>query len=439
MNGTTTRWLGAGALALALAACGQKGGDEFAGATPDVAGLTLEVQGGAAEGLPVAARTLALAPAATTTPVGDADDLATARDRIKALNQAVQTFVGTVAEVAQGNGTPAIGDRMLYGPVDRCVLPGADPASCDKATFVLGVKREAEHLFSFLLEARPTTSTLQADYRTVAVGWMARGAQEHRGVGQLGLDLHALAAVQPAFTGDGALLAGFTNGPVRRSVRYRLVQFKAPGAAEAITAVYVGHRNDAGVTRVRVVAPADLLGGPNGPELLAAHAAWVPGVGGRAYSVVSNWERMDWTATPPALVGPSYGDVPVTSSWEDHYWFSRACYTPPAVAGEAPALVFKEWFYCARTPGVASGPLACMADAVVNRVPPIVVAGSGTWASSCPAFAGAPAELDPPTGAADQPEGTDLEPGQALMAPPDAPASPGTVAPPATGSMPMPM
>ena len=50
----TSTLLGAGVLALALTACGQKSNNDFSGATPDVAGLTLEVQGGTAEGLPLA-------------------------------------------------------------------------------------------------------------------------------------------------------------------------------------------------------------------------------------------------------------------------------------------------------------------------------------------------------------------------------------------------
>ena len=153
------------------------------------------------------------------------------------------------------------GDRMVYGPADRCVVQDAAGACTASANFVLGVKQVREHLFSWLLEARPVGSTDQADFKPVAAGWMARGAHAHRGVGRLAINLRNLKAVQPAYAGDGYLLAGFANGPVAKSVHYRLVEFTPDGTAPR-TAAYAGMKNGAGIRRVRVATPEDLLARP---------------------------------------------------------------------------------------------------------------------------------------------------------------------------------
>ena len=115
--------------------------------------------------------------------------------------------------------------------------------------------------------------------------------------------------MQPAYPGDGFLLAGFANGPVAKSVHYRLVEF-TPDGSNPLTAAFVGMENGAGIRRVRVATPQDLLAGPNGDELLLARAAWLPGVAGRTFSIVTNWKRLDRTMMPPVLAGPAYGDVP---------------------------------------------------------------------------------------------------------------------------------
>jgi hypothetical protein len=421
---TTTHLLLATASALLLAGCGQKSID-FSGATPDVAGLTLEVQGGAAEGLPVAA--LAVGSQAAPAPLlaevpADGDELSTLRGDIKALNGELRRIMERVEEAVQAAGTPAVGDRMIYGPADRCIVTDAAGACAASANFVLGVKHEREHLFTWLLEARPVGSIVQGDFKPVAAGWLARGGHQHRGVGRLALNLRNLNAVQPAYPGDGFLLAGFANGQGAKSVHYRLVQF-TPDGLNPRTAAYVGMKNGAGVRRVRVATTQDLLASPVGTtpseELLLARAAWLPGVAGRTWSIVTNWKPLDHTLVPPAInpMAPWHGDVPGTTPGAS-YFLGRACYAP-ASAGAPLTMRFKEWFLCDRP----EAPAACLAR---QGGAGTVVTGSGAWsdAGNCQ-LAVEPPELADPGDDGDQPEHGSDEPGMggAGMQPPPAPPS----------------
>ncbi len=418
------------AAALALTGCGQKS-DDFAGATPDVAGLTLEVSGGAAEGLPVLPATAAAAPAPEALLVAapaDGDELAALRAELKGLNGELRRVMERVEEAVQAGGAPAVGDRMVYGPADRCVVKDAAGACAASATFVLGVKRERDHVFTWLLQARPVASTLAADFKPVAAGWLARGPHGHRGVGRLAINLRNLKAVQPLAPGDGFLLAGFANGAGAKSLRYRLVEFTPDAAVQApVTAAYVGMKNAAGVRRVRVATPRDLLVGPNGEELLLGRAAWLPGVAGRTFSVVTNWRPLDRTASPPVVdpMATPRGDVP-GASWNSSYYFGRACYAP-ATAGAPLTMVFKEWYLCDRP----QAPAACVA---AQGGVGTVVAGAGTWADRC-TLAVEPVELSDPGDAGESPVHDGAEPGMdgsGMQVPPAPPAGPDdTGAPPA--------
>jgi hypothetical protein len=428
---TTTHLLGATALALTLTACGQKSPD-FNGATPDVAGLTLEVEGGTAEGLPQAALAAETGPApqaALAATPADGDDLATIRGEIRALNGELRRVMERVAEVVQEPGAPAVGDRMVYGPSDRCVVAGATAGTCAaSANFVLGVKQVRDHVFSWLLEARPVGSTDQAAFKTVAAGWMARGGHAHRGVGKLTINLRNLKAVQPAYAGDGFLLAGFANGPGAKSVHYRLVEF-TPDGLDPRSASFVGMKNAAGIRRVRVATPEDLLAGPNGKELLLARAAWLPGVAGRTFSIVTNWRPLDRMTMPPVAnpMSPPQGDVP-GASWDSSYYLGRACYAP-ASAGAPLTMVFKEWYLCSRP----DAPAACVAGA--NGLG-TVVTGTGSWADNCKLTI-EPAELSDPGDDGATPMHDSDEPGMngaGMQAPPVAPVTPDDTAPPPVGT-----
>jgi hypothetical protein len=417
-----------GALAASLAACGQTTTEDFAASLPDADGLTLEVTGGAAEGLAPSALVEATTPA--TVPASG-DDLATVQARIRALNEALRLLVGKVAEVARAQGVPGVGEAMTYGPADRCVAFDDAGACLGSANLVLRVRRERFGAFSFGLAARPVGSTDDSAFKPVAVGWLVRGRAEHRGLGQLALNLRNLAQAQAAYRGDGFLLAGFANGPVAKAVHYRLVEFTPDAARLApATAAFVGMKSAAGVTRVRVAARAELLDGPNGEELLFAHAGWLPGVGGRAFAVVTNWKQADRSVTPPVLAGQPHGDVPADPpyelNWAQHYYFGRACY---AATGAGPELTYKEWFLCDRP----ERPAECVARYALALTPPAVEVGTGTWAGTC-TLAGEPAELGMPTEAGQDPEHGGAEPGMGgagMLAPMSPPADPTDVPPPA--------
>lgn len=409
-----------GILALALSACDKTADDDpYLDAIPDAAGLALEIQGGTAEGLALSAEAApqAVVAVASATPVTN-DDLADARAKIRALNEAVRAVFQRVGEIAASGGVELPDGVKVYGPADRCVEPG--PASClASANLRLGIRRHSDTVASFLLQARPVGSTLEEDFAPVLAGYLVRGAVPRRGTGRLFVNLENLAAAAGAgFKGEGVLAAGFASGPVARALTFRMVGFtRDPALHPAITAAFSGYRTATGTARVRVAGLADL--DPSGPdrELGLGRVVYNPQLGGRAYAIVANWlDRSTVPATP-------HGDVPA-----GQYWFGRSCYLPGATL---PA--FKEWFLCP----VGQGPHEC-----VSALPGGWVGAEGTqvagdvdarWDNTC-ARAVEPPEMEPPVGAPgdgpddDSPEagqgGTGLEPPTA----PD-PVSPDVTAP----------
>jgi hypothetical protein len=412
---TTTRLLGAGALALALAACGQQHAQDFAGATPDAAGLSLELAGGAPEGLTasVAPASAVAGPQALVAAPAAADELGEARAALRALNGEVARVLDQVQAAVQAGGVPLAGEAQAYGPAVRCVQHDASGACTAQASLLLTVKHHYGAVFSWVLAARDAASTSEADFRPVLAGWMQRGVLPHRGRGRAAFNLENLRLAAPAYTGRGYLLAGFAHDGLAESLAYRLVGFTPDAAAHApVTAGFVGHRTPAGLTRVRVVRFADVVAGGNTAfpdEVELAHLGWQAGLGGRGYLVVSNW--FDASAT-------LHGDVPYTAVGTDHYYFGRGCWGPLG------ALRVKEWRYCAR----GLGPAACLLTA------PIAVEPSGAaWATDCTGFAAEeplPGDVSP---GAEQ--GTQAEPvvtGDLPPADEPTPASATDTAPPAT-------
>ncbi len=397
---TKNLWIvGAAALGLALSACGQKTPDDFAAATPDAAGLTLELAGGAPEGLAPALSTAA----AVTPPDLGTDELGATRGAIKALNGEVRRVLDEVQAVVRSSGAPAPGEARTWGPAVRCVQQG--PAGCQaEAALLLRVQHLVGDTWAFGLAARPVASTAEADWRPVLAGWMRRNAEAHRGRGRAAFDLGNLAAAAPGYTGRGWLLAGFAHAGEARTLVYRLVGFTPDAATmDPLTAAFYGHRTPAGVTRVRVASVADVLAGANADfpeELSLARAGWVPGVGGRGHVVVSNW--LDG-AEPPRL----HGDVPFSVVGTDHYFLGRFCWGPGG------ALKVKEWRWCARGDGAA----ACLAT------DPVAVEPAGaTWAGACTGFAAEePAPGDVSVGAE---QSTGAEPAGSGADQPPAPVTP---------------
>lgn len=399
--------IGAGALALALTACGQRA-DDFTDATPDAAGLALELAGGADEGLGTAALEAGGPRALVVTPAAG-DELAGARASIQALNAEVRRVLEQVAAAAQQPPTAELGDVKVYGPVVRCVQQGAGGGCQAEASLRLAVRHHRLRVYSWLLEARPAASQDPAAFRPVLAGWMARNAEAHRGRGRAAFDLGNLRAAAPGYTGQGLLLVGFAHAGEARSLGYRLVGFTPDAAARPpVTAAFAGHRTPAGVTRVRVATFEDVVAGdaPLPREVVLARAAWRPGVGGRGWLVVSNWTDAQ---------GQVHGDVP-TAGTTDHYYLGRACWD----AGGA--LQAREWRLCERGAGLA----ACLAT---DPVAPVEPAGA-TFAACSVATAEELPAADVAAGAEQVTPGMPSAGSDAPPAPEAPPADAGDTAPP---------
>jgi len=361
------------ALALGLAACGDSAeSDPYLDYLPAEDAVTIELQGGAAEGA------LTLAAEAATTPNTNVEDLAQGKEKLKALNQSVREVFAHVIAVAK-DGQQQPGETKVYGPADRCVEPeGSGCAAGGVANLRLKIVRGNGNLGRFLLEARPQGSTDDGAFAPVLAGYLAKGAANRRGSGKLAVNFENLGAAAPGFTGQGYALAGFFAGPVVKSVTYRMAGFtRDPADHDPVTATFHGFRTEAGVTRVRLAGLEDLDTSGADTELGFWHLVHHPALGGRSYTIVSNY------LTP---AGAAHGDVPTGPAGGQQYWFGRACYAPGASTP-----TYKEWFLCAR----AAGPAACVAAAGGVGTP---VTGTGTWQSNC-AVATEPGEFALPAGA----------------------------------------
>lgn len=408
---STWNILGAGALALALTACGPQR-DDFTDATPDVAGLSLELAGGAPEGLAagpgaVTARLAAVAPSP-----GPADELGDARESLRALNAEVKRVLEQVAAVAQQAPSAELGDVKVYGPAVRCVQADGAGGCLAQASLRLAVRHHELRVYSWVLEARAAGSASADDFKPVLAGWMARNAEAHRGRGRAVFNLENLRAAAPGYTGRGYLLAGFGHAGGAVALRYKLVGFTPdPAVHDPVTAGFAGHRTAAGVSRVRVATFKDAVDGANVDfprEVVLGHLGWKAGLGGRGYLLVSNWTD---------AAGNLHGDVPSVLTGTDHYYFGRGCW------GAGGELKVKEWRFCAR----GLGPAACLLTTPVATEP-----ADATWAGRCTGFAAEePLPADVSAGAEQGTQGEPPQGGDALPTPEAPPAGPADTAPPA--------
>jgi hypothetical protein len=398
---TISRHVFAGALALALLACGKVADeeDEFRDAVPDAAGLTLELQGGTTEA--------ALASAPEALEASDlgagGDDLAVARERLRQLNAAVGGVLVRVDELIGAQPTTLPGDVRMFGPAN---LPaGATPA----ATFRLTVRKKAPGRFGFLVDAKPV-NTADSAYVHVAAGEIVRGVAARRGRGTIGIDADALHAVNGlAFPATGKLLASFAHTGARgKALAYRLLAFDADGAGTThapVTAKLVGHRHSVtGVTRVRLAALDDLVGpnsaSPFHDELVFAHFGWSPALGkARAYTVATNW-----------VDGSSqlHGDVtPIGSS--PAFWIGRACW-------QGNTKHFQEWFKCSWGQPLEACALQIFLAPTSERYvkDSTLLGSSGTWQQACQGVElDAPPDTSGPSPVDDNAEsGVEADPGE---------------------------
>lgn len=301
------------------AACGGSTSDTLADTTPDVGGLTLEMTGSSAElaredgsALTAAEQDLASGP----------EYLAHTRDAIRALNQGVRHFLEQLAALGQTTPANGPGNTKIYGPVDKGgatyrLIVRAGNSTDDRGHGMMGA---ADKLGLWKLEAKPLGGA-DAAYQVVATGRMKRGNADkaHRGRGVIGVDLDKLATIDTTFAGRGKLFGAFSHAGETKTLVYRLVAFTPdPAQHEPLTAAFYGHKTASGLTRVRVAGLFDVLAGPNGKELLASRARWLPGVGGRADVILPTAQRGATTN----------GDVPAGK-----FIVGRSCWDAQEVEG----------------------------------------------------------------------------------------------------------
>jgi hypothetical protein len=273
-----------GVAVLALAGCGSRAVEdtEYVAATPDLVGVTLEINADSTqEGAKLVAESMAEYQAALG---GTPEFLAGARAEVRRVNAALREAVGQVAELVKGDLVQAQpGDVLVYGP-----------RSTQLATFRLQVKKVSATRFAWKLEARPLSSTEEAAWKVVATGGVGRTpevALAHRGRGTLGVNLDSLKAVAPTYPGQGKLLASFAHTAGDDKVlSYRLLNFTPDTAQyEPLTGAFVGHRLlPSRATFVRVLGKWNFASSPTATKENAfATLRFRPGTGGRADVIAS--------------------------------------------------------------------------------------------------------------------------------------------------------
>jgi hypothetical protein len=401
---TTLRLTLAAALALGLAACGNVTPD-FAGGTPDAAGLTLETTGGTGDGLIAstasggAALTVeassALAPAAIT--CQSYEFTCNIRRSIMGVNLFVRGALEPVeALIASGPVSKPSDDVRVYGPM---ALPVASPV----ASFRLSVKFMGNDTFRWKLEAQALTPP-DAPFLIVMAGQLHRGDLPHRGTGFIGIDVDQLNAVNPtAFPGQGKLLAAFAHVGLQKALVYAAKQFQVAGMAAPVTAMFTGWKNSLGQARVRLAAIDDFVaasGTAPANELLLSRIGYWPLLGGR---------------TAVAVLGGNVPDYSV-AGFDVKVFVGIECF------GAGIGVTYRALFVCGTNTILSRN--ECRPDTSFDNDPAKAVGidpldpNDGPVAGACAAGT----ELyDPATGLGTDPSSTAMEPG--APATPDAPPS----------------
>ncbi len=329
-------------LLLGAAGCGRTDGDEALEGMPEYDDVAMEISGGADEGLSQALQQgLAGQPP---------ELLLAARASVKALNERVRATITALTAVAnQGQGQAVAGkpNVVMYGPRDEAAV-----------TYRLFIRKvSTDQKFAWRLEAK-ALGAADDSYQVVMAGRIDRKAgaattQGRRAKGGLGVNLDVVKAIDPAFKGQGILLAGFGRTAETRTVAYRLKNFSPNTDNVApVNAAYVGHKAASGLRRVRLAGLHNLAQSATAAkELVRLRVRHLPGVGGRA----------DGLATG--------GDVPTGKVWRavacwdaaDQESFQRVfeC-TPPATPGS-----------CTVMPAFSVGDVsACHRDFANDETPP---------------------------------------------------------------------
>jgi hypothetical protein len=245
---------------------------------PEQAALELALTGDAAsEGLATDADAItgvtdSLERAGEGMTIAAAPGLAQARGAIKELNQSLRDFFQpVVALVRDAEPTSTEGAVRTWGPITR---------GATEFRFVL--QRGVARRYGWQLQARPAGS--DADFTSVAAGGISVGYQVRRGHGTVGLDLHALAAVDPTLGGTGQLLAGFAHGPRGSMLSYALRDFTPNAALHApIGALIHGVYVTGGDSKLRLAYHGNMAEtASDAEELILARVRHRRDLGGRA-------------------------------------------------------------------------------------------------------------------------------------------------------------
>ncbi|HET9932034.1 MAG TPA: hypothetical protein VFQ35_15130 [Polyangiaceae bacterium] len=228
-----------------------------------------------------------------------APELANARGAVRALNQALRHFMQPiVALVRDTEPTSTVGRVKVWGPVTR-----------GPTEFRFTLRHGTLRHYGWVLEARPEGSN--DAFTTVAAGGITVGFAPRRGRGTVGIDLDALASVDPTVVAGGALLARFAHGAAGSIVGYRLRDFMSEAQATPINALVQGVHLKGGTNRLRLAYHGNLPETATAaPELVLARVRHQRGEGGRADLLVTG------------------GDVP-----NGHAWVVSECWNSTLKAG----------------------------------------------------------------------------------------------------------
>lgn len=284
-----------GVLALGVAACaGKDDGEpqsEYLAGIPEQAALELSITGDApSEGLATDDDALA------ATLVGDAlgsvglaldapmaDGLMRPRQAIRELNEALRHFLQPIAALVRNvEPTEVEANVATWGPVTR-----------GTTEYRLFVRKGLLRRYGWLLQARPAGDA--GELANVAAGGIQVGAILRRGRGTVGVDLSALAEVDPTVAARGKVLASFAHGPRGTVLSYGLRDFSAGvGGTTPIDAAFQGVHLTGGHNRLRLAFHGNLpeTASP-AEELVLARVRHHRGEGGRADLIATGGDIAD--------------------------------------------------------------------------------------------------------------------------------------------------
>lgn len=267
---------------LVLAACGGNSGNsqtddtEYAEATPDLSGVSLEINPSTTvDESALTGADFSQVYAQAVSSGAPSEFLNGARVEVKALNSSLKDTINKIVSLSNGGVKVKAGDVFTYGPAD-----------VDGANFRLAVKKTSDKHFSWKLEARAQGSTDDSAFKLVGAGRLVRGTQAHRGRGVLGLNLDNLKAAAPTTTGAGKLMAAYAHtAGDDKTLAYKLVGFTPNTTTkDPVTGAFVGYKlADSHITALRVFGKYNLAdSATTAKENVFARLRFIPGTGGRA-------------------------------------------------------------------------------------------------------------------------------------------------------------